>query len=126
MHITRRAFMDRTLKVGGAATAVSLAPGGLERILAASRDMQGVPPAEAARDEVYWAQIQRAFAVDRGMINLNNGGVCPTPIYVHDALKRYLDVQNMTPSHWMWRYLDPEIETVRRRLARLLRTPSSG
>ena len=119
MHITRRAFMDRTLKVGGAATAVSLAPGGLERILAASRDMQGVPPAEAARDEVYWAQIQRAFAVDRGMINLNNGGVCPTPIYVHDALKRYLDVQNMTPSHWMWRYLDPEIETVRRRLARL-------
>ena len=119
MSLSRRAFLDRSVKAGGMAATVTLAPGGLERVLAASREMQDVPPEEAARDEVYWAQIQRAFAVDRGMINLNNGGVCPTPIYVHDALKRYLDVQNMTPSHWMWRYLDPEIETARRRLARL-------
>ena len=119
MRFTRRAFIDRTLKAGGMTAALSVSPGGLERVFAASRDMQGVAPEEAARDEVYWAQIQRAFAVDRGMVNLNNGGVSPTPIYVHDALKRYLDVQNMTPSHWMWRYLDPGIETVRRRLARL-------
>lgn len=119
MSLSRRAFLDRSMKMGGAAATVSLAPGGLERILAASREMENVPPDEAARDESYWAQIQRAFAVDRGMINLNNGGVSPTPIYVHDALKRYLDIQNMGPSQWMWRYLDPEIETARRRLARL-------
>jgi isopenicillin-N epimerase len=116
LPLSRRAFLDRTAL---AAATVSLAPAGLERVLAASAELQGVPPEEAARDEVYWAQIQRAFAVDRGMINLNNGGVCPTPIYVHDALKRYLDVQNMTPAKWMWGYLDPEIETARWRLAQL-------
>ncbi len=114
--LTRRTFLDRTLLAGAA---VTLRPDGLERVLAASASMQGTSPQEAASDEVYWAQIQRAFAVDRGMINLNNGGVCPTPIYVHDALKRYLDVQNLTPAKWMWGYLDPEIETARWRLAQL-------
>ena len=34
---------------------------------------------EAARDEDYWREIQQAFTVDRNIINLNNGGVCPSP-----------------------------------------------
>ncbi len=36
-------------------------------------------PSAVAEDELYWAQIQRAFDADRTMINLNNGGISPTP-----------------------------------------------
>ena len=117
MSFTRRAFLDRTMKVGGISAAVTLKKGGFERILAASRDMEGVSPQEAAEDELFWGQIQQAFQVDRSIINLNNGGVCPSPTVVHEAFKRYLDVQNMTPSLWMWSYLRPGKEMVRKRLA---------
>jgi selenocysteine lyase/cysteine desulfurase len=37
---------------------------------------------------------------------------------VSDTEKRYLDVENLNPSYYMWNVLDPGIETVRRRLAR--------
>jgi len=36
-------------------------------------------PEEAALDEDYWAIIQNSFTVTRGIINLNNGGVSPSP-----------------------------------------------
>jgi selenocysteine lyase/cysteine desulfurase len=36
---------------------------------------------------------------------------------VQDAMKRYLDYSNNAPTITMWRDLEPEIETVRRRLA---------
>lgn len=52
------------------------------------------------------------------MINLNNGGVSPSPKIVSDTEKRYLDIENLSPSYYMWNVLDPGIETVRRRLAR--------
>lgn len=63
--------------------------------------------------------IRHAFTVDRNIINLNNGGVSPSPKIVSDTEKRYLDIENMTPTYYMWRVLDPGIETVRRRLARM-------
>lgn len=117
MPLSRRTFIDRTVKAGGLGVTATLSSGGFDRILAASRDMDGVSPQEAASDELYWGQIQQSFNVDRSIINLNNGGVCPTPRVVHDAFKRYLDVQNMTPSLWMWSYLRPGKEMVRKRLA---------
>ena len=52
------------------------------------------------------------------MINLNNGGVSPAPKVVIDTEIRYLEMENMTPTYYMWRILDPGIETARRRLAR--------
>jgi len=122
MTYTRRAFLDRTAMAGGFTASAFLLPGGAERILAAGREMQDVPPAQAAMDEAYWGQIQRAFQVDRSFINLNNGGVCPAPTMVMDALKRYRDIEALGPAYWMWRHLEPEVETVRRRLARLADT----
>ena len=32
---------------------------------------------EAATDDDYWAIIQNAFSVTRGMVDLNNGGLSP-------------------------------------------------
>ena len=68
-------------------------------------------------DEAFWAEVQRAFTVDRSLINLNNGGVSPSPSYVQDAMKRHLDFSNQAPTWTMWRVLEPQIETVRGMLA---------
>ena len=76
------------------------------------------PAEEVARDEDYWAEIQHAFDIDRTVINLNNGGVCPTPSHVLDQVIRDLKFTNESPVQHMWRVLEPRIESVRRELAR--------
>lgn len=70
-------------------------------------------------DEEFWAQIQQAFVLDRNVVNFNNGGCSPAPRVVQDALRRQLEFSNQGPSHYMWRILEPEVESVRRRLAQL-------
>jgi isopenicillin-N epimerase len=84
----------------------------------AVQSVAGRPADTVARDEDFWLHIRHAFTVDRNMINLNNGGVSPAPRVVSETEKRYLDVENMTPTYYMWRILDPGIETVRRRIAK--------
>ena len=79
----------------------------------------GRPADSIARDEDFWFNIRHAFTVDRNMINLNNGGVSPAPKIVMDTEVRYLEMENLSPSYYMWNVLDPGVETVRRRLARM-------
>jgi selenocysteine lyase/cysteine desulfurase len=76
-------------------------------------------PEEMAQDEDFWVHVQHAFTVDRSVLNLNNGGVCPATAAVQDAQKRYLDFSNTTPVYSMWRVLEPQRETVRKKLARV-------
>ena len=71
-----------------------------------------------ASDEDYWREIEQAFTVNRAYINLNNGGVSPSPRVVQDAMKRYLDLSNEAPVYTMWQLLEPQVESVRRGLAR--------
>lgn len=95
------AFKDDTLRV-------------VERLVANVRSS----PKGIAEDEAFWAQIQQAFTLDRTMVNLNNGGVCPSPRVVQDALRRMLEYSNQAPSFYMWRHLETEIDSVRRGLAK--------
>jgi selenocysteine lyase/cysteine desulfurase len=74
-------------------------------------------PDLVAKDETFWREIQQSFTVDRSLVNLNNGGVCPSPRVVQDAMRRYLELSNEAPVHTMWRILEPQIETVRAKLA---------
>tara|TARA_Y100001935_G_C17286602_1_gene500739 strand:- start:759 stop:1973 length:1215 start_codon:yes stop_codon:yes gene_type:complete len=78
-------------------------------------------PKVIARDERYWREIQQAYSADRGIVNLNNGGVSPSPIVVQNAMKRHLDFSNTTPAYSMWRILEPQREPVRRRVARFFK-----
>jgi isopenicillin-N epimerase len=112
--LTRRAFIG-----AGTTATVGLAftNEGLARVAAATAGAADLPPADLARDETYWREIQQAFTLDRTIVNLNNGGCCPSPRVVHEAFKRYLDVSNQSPVYHMWQILEPNIETVRRRLA---------
>lgn len=75
-------------------------------------------PLEVAEDELYWAQIQRAFDADRTMINLNNGGISPTPSHVLEQMIRDLKFTNELPVEHMWRVLQPRMESTRRELAK--------
>src|SRR5207245_8406711 len=90
---------------------------GLPRVLAAGRAAAGRAAAEVAADEDYWREIQQAFTVDRGLINLNNGGVSPSPRVVQDAMRRYLELSNEAPVYTMWQLLEPQVESVRKGLA---------
>jgi len=87
--------------------------------VAAAAAARSEPPVELAGDEAFWSQVQRAFRVDRSLINLNNGGVSPAPVAVEEALRRYQEYSNLAPAHNMWRVLEPQRETVRRDLAEL-------
>ncbi len=110
--VNRRAF----LRAAGAVPAV-LVPGAIPRALEAIRDVSGAPH-EVARDESFWLEVQQAFSVDRSLINLNSGGVSPSPTIVQEAMKGHLDYSNEAPVYTMWRILEPQREGVRQRLAR--------
>jgi selenocysteine lyase/cysteine desulfurase len=100
-----------------AAAAAALREDSAARVLAASVEAAGRAPAEVAADEAWWREIQQAFTVNRSYVNLNNGGVCPSPRVVQEAMKRALDLSNEAPVHTMWNFLEPQVESVRRGLA---------
>jgi selenocysteine lyase/cysteine desulfurase len=74
--------------------------------------------AELVEDEYFWNQVRQSFSSEAGIINLNSGGVSPSPIPVQDAMKRYLDYSNTSPTYAMWQILEPQREQVRERMAR--------
>src|SRR5450759_1491 len=113
--ISRRTF----LRVGttSAVALTAFTNDSLSRVASAAARTAGIDPADLASDETYWRDIQEGFTLDRTIINLNNGGCCPSPRVVHEAFKRYLDISNQAPVYHMWQILEPNIETVRRRLA---------
>ena len=111
---TRRAFLG----LAAGASVAAFRDDGLDRVLAAGRGADTQPADVVARDESYWREIQKAFTVNRSYVNLNNGGVCPSPRIVQEAMKRYLDLSNEAPSYTMWELLEPQIESVRQGLAR--------
>ncbi len=73
---------------------------------------------QIASDEDFWAEVQQAFTVDRSLVNLNNGGVSPSPAIVQESMKKHLDFSNQAPVYNMWQLLEPRREGVRQRLGR--------
>ena len=76
-------------------------------------------PQQLAGDEDFWYYIQQSYTVSPSLINLNNGGVAPSPKTVQEAMKRYHDLSNEAPSYYMWRILDQGREPLRKNLAML-------
>ena len=87
-------------------------------LVAKAADWADKDPVSSAQDEDFWAKIQSAFTQDHNLINFNNGGVCPSPRIVNEALRRQIEYSNQAPAYHMWRHLEPEVEHVRLRLAR--------
>jgi len=115
---SRRNFLSLAGKGLGLATLSSATVAALLReIQAATNSVAHLTPQQAAMDEDYWSVIQNSFSVTRGIINLNNGGVSPSPRIVTEALVRYIWQQEDATAYTMWQLLEPQSETIRTGLA---------
>jgi selenocysteine lyase/cysteine desulfurase len=85
----------------------------------ANKSVHHLSPEQIATDEDYWSTIQQAYSVNPSIINLNNGGVSPSPRIVQEAVERYNKLSNEGPSYYMWRILDMGREPLRQKLAEL-------
>src|SRR6188768_777785 len=118
--IDRRSFLTSAGKGLGlmalsSATVASL----LKDVQAAGKSVDHLSPIDVAADEDFWATIQQSFSVTRGIINLNNGGVSPSPRIVTEAFVRYTWQQEDATAYTMWQLLEPQSETVRTGLAEI-------
>ncbi|MDP1762995.1 MAG: aminotransferase class V-fold PLP-dependent enzyme [Sediminibacterium sp.] len=116
----RRKFIQKMGLLAGAFSANSL----FNQVHAASWDaaaqkIQFLSPLEAATDEDYWSVIQQSYTVNSNLINLNNGGVSPSPRVVQEAVERLNKFSNEGPSYYMWRIIDQGREPLRQKLALL-------
>src|SRR5262245_7170512 len=93
-------------------------PAEVERMLRAFSERDRLSPEAAAEDEELWLEVQQAFTCDRTRINLNNGGCCPSPAVVQEAMARHLAFSNDLPTYNLWQVLEPQREPLRQRLAR--------
>ena len=117
---SRRDFLTNLTSLLGATSLLqpSLRNDWFAVVESAVRWVEVRPPEEVAENEDFWREIQRAFTVDRTIINLNNGGVSPSPRVVQEAMARYLAISNEAPAYSMWQLVEPQVESVRRQLAR--------
>src|ERR1700730_4672315 len=114
----RRQFLNRIGQFSASAFLASLSSPAwsrnLQKALAETNDLS---PSQLAGDEDFWYYVQQSFTVSPTLINLNNGGVSPSPKVVQEAMKRYHDFCNEAPSYYMWRILDQGREPLRANLA---------
>ena len=113
---SRRHFVHSL--VGASAALPMFRENAMRSVFRATDKLGSADPAAAADDEAYWGEIQRAFDADRTMVNLNNGGCCPSPTHVLEAMIRDIRFSNELPVNHMWAVLEPRIESVRNDLAR--------
>src|SRR5215213_8783479 len=115
---SRRDFLSLAGKsLGLAALTTPTISALLKEVEAATRSVADLKPEQVAMDEDYWSVIQNSFTVTRGIINLNNGGVSPSPRIVTEALVRYIWQQEDATAYTMWEILEPQSETIRTSLA---------
>ena len=106
---SRRRFLGSLVSASAALPTVpALTNDALAHLARTVSAVAGRPPAAVADDEDFWREIQDAFTLDRTLINLNNGGVSPSPRSVQDAMERYLAISNTAPVVTMWQWLEPE------------------
>ncbi len=116
----RRSFLNAFGTLSASAVLSSIAqPAWSRNLHKALENAANTPPDQLANDEDFWYYVQQSYTVSSSIINLNNGGVSPSPKTVQEAMKRYHDLSNEAPSYYMWRILDQGREPLRRNLARI-------
>lgn len=114
----RRDFIQRIGLLAGAFSANSL----FQQVHAAEwaseqHRVASFSPEQTAADEDYWSVVQQSYTVNPNLINLNNGGVSPSPKVVQEAVERFNQLSNEGPSYYMWRILDQGREPLRYKLS---------
>jgi len=115
----RRSFFKKSILLAGAFSTGSL----FDQLYAKDfedklRLFKGLDASEIAKNEDFWLFVQQAYPASTSpLLNLNNGGVSPSPQVVLDAVDRYNKMSNLAPSYYMWRILDQGREPLREKLA---------
>ncbi len=109
----RRSFV---VTLGGASATVH--PGAAALVRDALAPIRHLSPQQVAQDEAFWMRVRQAYTIDANHVNLNSGSVSPAPRVVSEAMNRYWTMTNMSPSLYVDELIYPEMEIVRRRLAR--------
>lgn len=119
MSINRRSFVRQFgATLGAASLGSALFPGLALGKELEELDLMNFPPSDTPEDD-FWAWVQQNYTVSPNIINLNNGGVSPSPKPVQDTFERYNRFCNEAPSYYMWRILDQGREALRADLAAL-------
>ncbi len=118
----RRSFLKMTALAGAFTSNSLFRQAHAEDWEAAARSVSHLDAGEVAQNEDYWSVIQRGYSVSTQIINLNNGGVSPSPVVVQQAVERYNQMTNEGPSYFMWQILDQGREPLRQKLAKLAGT----
>lgn len=115
---SRRSFISKAAMLASTSFIPSLKAFSKEDLAAFAAYKPQKTALEMATDEDYWWQIQQAYTVSPQIINLNNGGVSPSPSVVQNAVDRYNKLANEAPSYYMWRIIDQGREPLRENLAK--------
>lgn len=120
MKNSRRSFLANFSAAGATLMLPSFlkSPSGQE-LLSELELKKDVAADALARDEDFWYLIQQSYTVSPTILNLNNGGVCPQPKVVQEAVEHYNKLCNEGPSYYMWQILDKGREPLRQKLANL-------
>ena len=116
----RRSFISKASTFSATALLASITqPAWSRNLHKALQTADGIPPDQLAGEEDFWYYVQQSYTVSPALINLNNGGVSPSPKTVQDAMKRYHDYCSEAPSYYMWQILDQGREPLRKNMAKL-------
>jgi len=115
---SRRSFLSKAAMLASSSLIPSLKAFSKEELLTLADYKPEKSALELVTDEDYWWQIQQAYTVSPQIINLNNGGVSPSPMVVQNAVDRYNKLANEAPSYYMWRIMDQGREPLRENLAK--------
>lgn len=117
----RRSFVKKALALTGAFSATSIfSQLHAEEWKILHEKLSGDSALKVAANEDFWSVVQRGYTASSSpVMNLNNGGVSPSPLVVQQAVERYNLLSNQAPSYYMWRILDQGREPLRDKLALL-------
>jgi selenocysteine lyase/cysteine desulfurase len=115
---SRRSFLSNAAFVAGFSLIPTLKAFSMDDLLKIEDFGRNKSVFELTNDEDFWWQIQQAYTVSPQIINLNNGGVSPSPSVVQNAVERYNKLANEAPSYYMWRIMDQGREPLRESLAK--------
>jgi len=136
MPHTRRSFLTQLAAAGvvaptwllptaqaAASAAVASDATSFEAARAAGARVQAAMPLRTgeatvlAADEAIWRDVQASWAVDRSILNLENGGIQPSPALVNHAFIEAWQQGHAAPAYTLNRVLMPQLDEVRTRLA---------
>lgn len=115
---SRRKFLQQLSTVTAASTLPFFSTIEGKNLLQKIKEKANASIESTIKDEDFWHLIKQAYTVSPSILNLNNGGVSPSPKVVQEAVERYNQLSNELPSHYMWHILDRQgKEPLREKLA---------